>query len=968
LSTSDNSQAIEIRTHLSHLFKPGELIEYRALLWGGGGRGLYFTDLDRLAEVVAKLDQDPRVQSSYVVINPLKGRLIRERGLIVNPNDEQVEQAISGPGGQTAGNGDVDRLTKIFIDCDTIRASHLKETDPKEYDRLQKEPATDEEKAETKKVAQAVLAYLAELGWPSPYICDSGNGYHLLYSINLTNTATNWNIHADCLKALKAKFDCAAMHIDSTVYNPARLTRAYGSTTRKTQSADHTDTPERPFRRNRIYTPKAPPQEVSLDMLLALAHSAVGINGKHNDDGMPELAEGFDPSDWIKWYTDQDAFSIAGDKEWCGNPILATDFCLYAQRKHSGDEYKSGFVIGDTFGYKCFSDDCEGHTIKDIYAWLRDAVNDDGSKRFIPYDKPIYKTETFEELKEAFGIVDLNDVDKEQEAEIEAQSVDAPEPEAPVKLGEPEVNKNRLKSERVADLAGWMITCIFRNPEDVLPKFRQLKQHIEHTINAHIEAPIQEAIGCILGYFEDTHLLPNRNELLNWIDETTHPAIEKWRKKEYFGDVQPYLRSLQDNPSKEFSAVVTELDRAAALAGQRASTRANFKKHLNEAAGDGNVQAFRVAERQFAQRELRSKGDIVGKPLQMVTEVISEEFRKDVDGANDAGKVELGFPAIDEHSHIGLNGERTICIYGPANVGKTTLLMTMAMNMAMKGKNVVILIGEHQAIPMMKTLTLMLGPTVKDDPEIGVLPDRDAWEGINRTATMEDWERIDKLLEKLRERLILPGWLGVENISAISGGDEDRLGACIDFIQSFHMKYPLDAIIIDPLDQVMPLSAMGKDNAWGESTEVLQRIQNLSRTFEGREGKGLMIITSVQFNSKIQREIEKNQAKTAIGDNMDDVVISLMEQTSQVQFFTTIPQYLDMMIGIVTRLKRGSDGYLIGGRARFGSTFKVVGFVMDPVAHIITTKGPATYVAPAKAAAAPDGSTVEQSMEPYDIL
>jgi hypothetical protein len=103
---------------------------------------------------------------------------------------------------------------------------------------------------------------------------------------------------------------------------------------------------------------------------------------------------------------------------------------------------------------------------------------------------------------------------------------------------------------------------------------------------------------------------------------------------------------------------------------------------------------------------------------------------------------------------------------------------------------------------------------------------------------------------------------------------------------------------------------------------------------------------------------------------MDDVVISLMEQMSGVQFYTTIPQHVDTMIGIVTRLRRGTDGYLVGGRFRFGSTFKVMPFTIDPVAHVIVAKGPATYVAPkGAAAAAPGGQAApEQSMEAYDTL
>jgi hypothetical protein len=970
MSTSDNTQANEIRSYLSKLFKPGELIEYRALLWGSGGRGLYFTDLDRLAEVVAKIDQDPRVQSSYVVINPLKGRLIRERGLIVNPTDEQVEQGISGPGGQTASNGDVDRLTKIFIDCDTERAPHLRESDPKEYDRLQKEPSSDEEKAKTKLVAKAVRKYLTEQGWPQPYVCDSGNGYHLLYLINLVNNATNFGHHADCLKALKTKFDCDGTKIDSTVYNPARLTRAYGSTTRK-----GSDSPERPYRRNYIYESNEPVLEVPFDLILRLATDSPGYNKHSNNGEMPELDPSFDKDAYFKHWEEQGAYTIVGEKEWQGNPIWATDICLFQGHHHSGDGFKSGFVFGDTLGYKCFSDDCEGLTIKDVNRILKEKKDDQGNPLYRPYPGVVYKTDTLEELREVFEWEDLDELDAEQEAEDAVHSIDAPEPTV-----EPadESGTKKLAISRIKDLVEWMIGAILRDPVETLPQFRLRKSHIEASAKEYIEiekarvwmidSPMRETLTCILGYFEDLSTLPNRAELLNWMDESSHAVAKKARKKDHFSEIKAYVADLKDDPTKEFAPTSAELDRAISLSATKLTTKKNYDKYLKPGSEE-DEQAFVIAQRRHSQRKLYSQGDIVGKPLQMMTEAISEEFRKDVDGVNDAGKFLFGFPPIDEHSHIGLHGERTVFIYGPANVGKTTLLMTWAVNAAMMGKNILVLIGEHQAIPMMKTLTLMLGSFVKDDPEIGVLPDRDAWEGINRTATIEDWARIDKLLQKLRERLILPGWMGVENISAIAGDAEDRLGVCVDYIHSFHMKYPLDAIFIDPLDQVMPLSAMGRDDAWQEGVQVLQRIQSLSRSFEGREGKGLMFITSVQFNSKMQKEIEKNQAKTAIGDNMDDVILGLMQQMSQVQFYTTIPQHADCMIGIVTRLKGGNEGYLVHGRFRFGSTFKSMPFVMDPVAHIITPKGPATYVAPnSRAAAAPDGSVVEQSMEPYDVL
>jgi len=933
LIPSDNLQAIEIHSHLSRLFKLDELVEYRALLWGGGGRGLYFTDLERLAVVVAMLDQDPRVQSSYVVINPLKGRLIRERKLIVNPTDEQVEQVISGPGGQTARDEDIDMLRWMFVDVDTIRVPHLKETDKGEFDRLQHECSTNEEKARARVVAQKVLKFLEEKGWPQPILCDSGNGFHILFRVNLQNNPTNVHHIADCLKALKAEFASEPdADIDASVYNPARLTRAYGSTTRK-----GTDMPERPYRRNRIFEMKQPVGDVTLDMILFLATASPGYS-KHNDGDLPELDPSFDPNDWIEHFVRQHAFSIEGEKEWQGNPILATDFCLFAGRKHSGDEYKSGFIIGDTFGYKCFSDDCEGKTIKDIYKWLREAVNDDGSPRFIPYDKPIYKTETVEELLETFGAEDISLTDK-----VEPTPIDPLEPE-PMEPDKADGKKKRLKIGRIKDLVGWMIGAILRDPVGVLSKFRLLKSHIDFSLKEFVEienrqiwlidSPMRQALTCVLAYFEELNLLPNKGELLNWMDESSYVIARKVRKLDDFSDIRAYITDLQDDPTKEFAPMAAELDRAIELVSQRLVTKRDHDKYL-KTGSEEDAQAFRIAQRKHAQKKLYSSGDILPGPIQLMTDKLDEEFRKYFDGANDAEKFETGFAAIDNNSLIGLGPgrERLIYIYGGNSNFKTTMLVTIAINAAKRGKNGLILIGEHEALSMMQTLILMLGHYVKDNPEIGQLPSRTDLE--NRRVTEEDWRRIRRLLDKVHDYEILPGHLGVQNINAIAQNNEDRLGTVVDYIHTFNADYPLDFVVIDPLSQLMPLGAMGKKEGWGYGTELLMAVRTLSHEFEGR-GQGLMVLMAAQFGVEYQREVEKMQAKNAAGmDQHDDKLIELLSQPSRVEFFTTISHFFDLGIGIVTRVKNGRDGYLVKGRARFLNTFQSVSFTADPVSNVI---------------------------------
>ncbi|MBL8795503.1 MAG: hypothetical protein JNM56_16480, partial [Planctomycetia bacterium] len=106
-------------------------------------------------------------------------------------------------------------------------------------------PSTDAEKSRAEAVILLVQEHLAALGWPAPVLADSGNGYHLLYAIDLP--ADDGGTVERCLKALAAEFDTDAVKIDQTVFNPARICKLYGTAARK--GDDH---PARPHRVSRI--------------------------------------------------------------------------------------------------------------------------------------------------------------------------------------------------------------------------------------------------------------------------------------------------------------------------------------------------------------------------------------------------------------------------------------------------------------------------------------------------------------------------------------------------------------------------------------------------------------------------------------------------------------------------------------------------------------------------------------------
>lgn len=69
-----------------------------------------------------------------------------------------------------------------------------------------------------------------ELGFPKPLKAMSGNGAHLLFRLpDLPAIDKNKTMIRDILVGLANRFDTPAMKIDTTVYNPARIWKLYGT-------------------------------------------------------------------------------------------------------------------------------------------------------------------------------------------------------------------------------------------------------------------------------------------------------------------------------------------------------------------------------------------------------------------------------------------------------------------------------------------------------------------------------------------------------------------------------------------------------------------------------------------------------------------------------------------------------------------------------------------------------------------
>ena len=218
-STVDSSDEEIVRT-LKVLFEPGAAVEVRAFKGRETVSG-YFDDHAVLAHEASKLDE--RGYSVYVTLNDVDPALLARAS-------NRARKVYKEP---TTSDGDIVRRRWLPLDFDPARPSGVS--------------ATAAEKKAARRRALEVRGFLGGLGWPDPVVGDSGNGYHLLYRIDLPNDQGRLELVKGILEALAFKFSDEAVGVDTTTCNAARIWKLYGTTARKGD-----DVGDRPHRRSRL--------------------------------------------------------------------------------------------------------------------------------------------------------------------------------------------------------------------------------------------------------------------------------------------------------------------------------------------------------------------------------------------------------------------------------------------------------------------------------------------------------------------------------------------------------------------------------------------------------------------------------------------------------------------------------------------------------------------------------------------
>src|SRR5215207_11736816 len=166
----------ELTRTVETLHSPGAVVELRTCKDGATFSG-YFDNHQELVKAAAKHDE--RGHDVYITLNKLPEEIAYRR---YNRVDRLKGRDVS------TSDKDVERRTYLFIDADCERVSGIS--------------STDEEKSKSREKVLEIRAYLRDRGWPEPIVCDSGNGYHLLYPINLEADQADLELVGSVLEAL----------------------------------------------------------------------------------------------------------------------------------------------------------------------------------------------------------------------------------------------------------------------------------------------------------------------------------------------------------------------------------------------------------------------------------------------------------------------------------------------------------------------------------------------------------------------------------------------------------------------------------------------------------------------------------------------------------------------------------------------------------------------------------------------
>lgn len=315
----------QIRYTFELLKKPEDVIEVRCITSRSNYSG-YFKNVDNIIKELPRYSNG----NVYFVLNKISdGCYSREQ------HETFVEKAKN-----TTSDGDISLREWLLIDVDPKRPSGVS--------------STNEEKNNAKLVINNVFSFLRDIGFAEPIVCDSGNGFHLLYKISLENTEANKLLMQTVLQVLDLYFSNGKCDIDKTVFNASRITKLYGTDSKKGNNTD-----DRPHRQSSILKVPKIIKETPYQLLLKVAGMMPAPEEKTYQNNYGK--DRFDLKSFIR----ENNIKVKSELNFQGGTKYILDHCLFDHSHKSKDaalfELQNGAIA-----YKCLHNSCSGHKWQDV--------------------------------------------------------------------------------------------------------------------------------------------------------------------------------------------------------------------------------------------------------------------------------------------------------------------------------------------------------------------------------------------------------------------------------------------------------------------------------------------------------------------------------------------------------------------------------------------------------------------------
>jgi hypothetical protein len=335
-----------IRTTLELVSVPDGVIEIRVLKTGRAGTVSGYFDANHLDDAVSAIVSAASTykRSVYVTLNPAKPTLLARAA---NRLAERAEA--------TTSDRDIVRLRYLLIDVDPPRPAGVSSTDCEHDAALH--------------LADSIRSQLAARGWPEPVIAgDSGNGGHLVFALDLENNAANVALLKRVLEGLDFYSSDDTAEVDRTTYNPARITKLYGTVARKGDA-----TPDRPHRPSHIleaHPAAAPVPRELLEQVAGWCPAKPSITLKREANGST-----LDVNAWIE----EHELPIVREGTWQGGHRWILNPCPWNHDHANASAYIVQFANG-AIAAGCHHNSCAGRGWRELRSLYQSRTSSGGDR------------------------------------------------------------------------------------------------------------------------------------------------------------------------------------------------------------------------------------------------------------------------------------------------------------------------------------------------------------------------------------------------------------------------------------------------------------------------------------------------------------------------------------------------------------------------------------------------------------